>query len=320
MKNIVVRISDKSGVRLEKIRFSGKTLSIGRAWNSDVILQDKFVDPDHVNLTLEEGGVLLVADLASTNGTIVAGKHLHGEAKAYRLGDTIWVGDTKLNIFDQSAGVEPTSIRSAWFLIADKFKSFPTLFALTLLTVVASVLSDWLFVNEPLDFSDVLMISAGAVLGLVVWSLVFGFISKLIRGESNFRALWVLACLGIILIKLTSFIILILRFNLQNLDLGTLLSTVVFMLLSSWVLVGVFTYTSHIAERYKWLWSLLIVVAIFGFMKSDDFLKKEHEKWSDSSRTEGATLPPAFMWRDSVSIDEYQRETDSLFEFDLAEE
>jgi len=317
VKNLMVEISDKSGVRLEKVGFSGKTISIGRAWKSDVILQDKFVDPDHLSLTVGEGGMLLLADQTTTNGTVLAGRQLRGQGSVYRLGESIRVGDTRLSFFDQNASVAPTSIRSSWFLIADKFRSFPSLIVLTLITIALSVFSDWMFAKEPVDISSVLMISAGVFLGIVVWSLVLGFVSKLSRGESHFQALWVLACFAIVVIEIVSLSILLLRFNMQDLSQGTVVSNVVFVALAIWVLVGVFTYTSHVSARYKWLWSSLIVLTIYGVSKSDDFMQKEHEKWSASTRTEGVTLPPVFLWRDRVSVDEYLKEADQLFEFDL---
>ena len=319
MKDLVISVSDKSGVSLHKVKVSGKKLSIGRGWNSDVILQDKFVDPDHLNLTLDEGGVLMLADMGSTNGTSLAGKHLRGEAKAYRLGDPIKLGDTRLTIFDQSAGVEPTSIRSSWFLMADKFKSFPALFVLTLLTLAMSIFSHWLFLQEPLDASGALLSGATTLLVIVLCSFILGFISKLTRGESNVRALWVLACLGVILVELVLLVLLVLRFNMQNFELANSLSTVVLVLVASWLLVGVFTYTSHLTARYKWLWSALVVMTVYGVANSDQLLKKDHQKWNASTSTEDTTLPPAFLWRSGASIEEYQQQTGHLFDFELSD-
>jgi len=311
--------TNKSGERLQKLRISATPLSVGRAWNSDVILQDKFVDPDHLSLTLDEEGEVVLADLASTNGTSVAGKPLQGESRAYRLGDPIKLGDTRLAIFDQRGGVAPTSIRSSWFLMADKFKSFPALCVLTLLTLAMSIFSNWLFVQQPVDLRGALLSGVGTLLVIVLGSLVLGFISKLTRGEGNVRALWVLACLGVVITELALLILIVLRFNLQHLEWANLLSTIVLIVIASWLMVGVFTYTSHLTARFKWLWSVLIVVTIYGVSEGEKLLKKDHQKWSPSTSTEDTTLPPAFLWRDGTSIEAYQQQTEQLFDFELPE-
>ena len=320
MKNYVVKISDKGGDRLERVRLVGNSLSIGRAWGSDVVLQDKFVDAKHLKLTLEEGGVMVLADLATTNGSLVAGKQIRGESTAYRLGDPVRLGDTRLTIFDQSVGVEAASIRSSWFLMADKFKSFPALVALTLLALAISIFSEWLLAKQPLDMGMATISMVVVLVILLLCSATLGFISKLIRGESNIRALWVLACIGIVVVELVYLILLVFRFNIQDLQLANTLGALIFSAIACWLLVGIFTYTSHVTTRYKWLSSLLIVMTIYGFYRSDDLMKKDHQKWSASTVTEDTTLPPAFLWRDSVSLPEYQQQTDKLFEFDLADQ
>jgi len=320
VKHYVVKISDKGGERLERVRLVGNSLSIGRAWGSDVVLQDKFIDANHLKLTLEEGGVMVLADLASTNGSLVAGKQIRGEASAYRLGDPVQLGDTRLTIFDQSVGVEAASIRSSWFLMADKFKSFPALVVLTLLALAVSIFSEWLLSKQPLDMGMVTISLVLVLVILVLFSVILGFISKLIRGESNIRALWVLTCIGIIVLEIVYFVLLVIRFNMQDLDVANNLGALIFSLIACWLMVGIFTYTSHVTTRYKWLWSLLIVITIYGFYRSDDLMKKDHQKWSASVNTEDTTLPPAFLWCDSVSLEEYQQQTDKLFEFDLVEQ
>lgn len=316
MKQAVIQIHDKGGVRIEKVSIGRGGLTIGRAWSSDVILQDKYVDPDHVTLSVGDGGVILVADLATTNGSSVAGKRLSGEAKPYRLGDVIKIGDTNIRVFDQSAGVAATSLRSGWYLLAEKFNSGATITALTLLTLAFAALVDWLFAAKPLNAGDILISVFALLVGLLLCALVLGFIAKLIRGESGLRSLWVLGCISILLLNVISLLLMVTRFNLQNVDVAHWLSVIGFGALSVWGLVGLFSYMSYLGTRNKWICSILIVLSVFAFIRSDEWLKEDHELWNAYSRTEEITLPPALLFKDRVSADEYQQETDLLFDFE----
>lgn len=75
----------------------GAFVVIGRAPDAHVQLQDTFVSSHHARVEAEAGG-LMVADLASTNGTSVNGeemaagqRHLLGPADRLTVGDTVFV-------------------------------------------------------------------------------------------------------------------------------------------------------------------------------------------------------------------------------------
>ena len=73
----------------------GARMVAGRASDVDMHLQDTFVSSHHARVEAEAGG-LMVADLASTNGTSVngeemAGAALLGPADRLTVGDTVFV-------------------------------------------------------------------------------------------------------------------------------------------------------------------------------------------------------------------------------------
>ena len=76
--------------------FGGATL--GRSADSDIRLEDRYASQMHARLFTRRG-VQFVEDLESTNGTLLNGEPLHGEAEL-RPGDTIRIGDTELRYED----------------------------------------------------------------------------------------------------------------------------------------------------------------------------------------------------------------------------
>jgi hypothetical protein len=67
-------------------------LSIGRSKEADVQIEDRYASGIHARLFSREGRHF-VEDMQSTNGTLLNGAALHGEAELVD-GDTIEIGDT----------------------------------------------------------------------------------------------------------------------------------------------------------------------------------------------------------------------------------
>ena len=67
-------------------------LSIGRSKDSDVQIEDRYASGLHARV-FERGGRYFVEDMSSTNGTLLNGATLKGEAKLID-GDTVQIGDT----------------------------------------------------------------------------------------------------------------------------------------------------------------------------------------------------------------------------------
>jgi len=67
-------------------------LSIGRSKDSDVGIDDRYASSLHARV-FERGGRYFVEDMNSTNGTLLNGATLKGEAELID-GDTVQIGDT----------------------------------------------------------------------------------------------------------------------------------------------------------------------------------------------------------------------------------
>jgi hypothetical protein len=67
-------------------------LSIGRSKDSDVQIDDRYASSLHARV-FERGGRTFVEDMSSTNGTLLNGATLKGEAELID-GDTVQIGDT----------------------------------------------------------------------------------------------------------------------------------------------------------------------------------------------------------------------------------
>jgi pSer/pThr/pTyr-binding forkhead associated (FHA) protein len=78
----------------------GARLTIGRAFDNDVMVDDESVSRHHAYLTIA-GGQIRVTDLDSTNGTFVNGRRVIATyALPLLTSDEIQVGETMFRIYD----------------------------------------------------------------------------------------------------------------------------------------------------------------------------------------------------------------------------
>lgn len=75
----------------------GRRLSVGRATDNDLRLNDASVSKIHAALKMDNLGTLLVADTGSTNGTHINGQRIpYGEALPISEGDLVTFGDVEV--------------------------------------------------------------------------------------------------------------------------------------------------------------------------------------------------------------------------------
>ena len=76
-------------------------LSIGRSKDADVQIEDRYASGLHARV-FSRGGRFYVEDMRSTNGTLLNGATLNGEAELID-GDSVQIGDTEFR-FEAGAG------------------------------------------------------------------------------------------------------------------------------------------------------------------------------------------------------------------------
>lgn len=86
-----------------ELRATGSPAYIGRVAGNAVRIDDASVSRLHCSLSLRSGGVVVIADLGSANGTYVNDQILgRDEARTLKPGDVVGVGDLKLTVSEIS--------------------------------------------------------------------------------------------------------------------------------------------------------------------------------------------------------------------------
>ena len=293
-------------------------LTVGRSWDSSVVVKDRYVDPVQLRVSLQDD-VLMVEDLDSSNGTEIEGKQIGGKQCAYQYGETIVLGDTILKIFDSMKEVEKTALRSRWF---NAVRFFKPLYLLLLLVSFASALAafnQWIYATEIYSFADGLSSFFQTTVGIFVIAACFATFNKLVKGFSSMREHIILVSfISIASTILVDFIAWFIRFNLQSLSIGEAVSIFIDGFVYVLLAVAALSYMTQLNKLKVWGLSIIVAIGITYNSNSDLFSKEDHEKWSKSSTTEAFALPPSFLFKEAVGLDQHLGKTGELFE--LADE
>lgn len=107
MGTLIVQVAPRSARGPEITRSNGQPLTIGRAFNNDIVLSDPFVAPGQLRLVCSEDG-WTVEVLDRTNAVVLNGTPVSGATARIASGDRLTVGRTDLMVFAGDHPVDPT--------------------------------------------------------------------------------------------------------------------------------------------------------------------------------------------------------------------
>lgn len=206
-QQLVIERINRAGHRLDLHVFTNPRLSIGRAYNQAYILDDEYVDAQHMQLRFEaKTGELTCIDLGSCNGVKIEPKVgrtfvVAGACKLHS-GDTVVIGRTRLRV---SLGFQPVppahSLRRHDRLI--HALSIWPIAALLIAAVIALSVID-MFIESPV--SDQLwkhgLSASYIVLAAFIYAGIWALIGRLLKGEGRFTTQLILGLSSLIAVSI----------------------------------------------------------------------------------------------------------------------
>ncbi|GAA0851826.1 FHA domain-containing protein [Aliiglaciecola litoralis] len=211
---IVVEMLSKDGKVLQHYFIPKEQVSIGRAYDNDIRIDDPYVSPHHANFSItEDNNDIAICDLESLNGVKINGKKSADCALSYD--DVITLGRTRLRIFKPCQQVPPTIVLSeleenlSW--LGYRRVCF------ILLSVFFGLVGIKYLNNNPGQFEASVLVEAFMRYAVVVsiWPFAFALLSKLAKKDSHIISQFSLLWLFLISIELLDYVQAFLLFNLD---------------------------------------------------------------------------------------------------------
>lgn len=273
---VIIELLGWGGKRQRYFTVEGNSVTIGRSYQNDVVLDDAHISPNHLRLDAVEGGWLLT-DLQSLNGVEIVKNPISPSAQipssdsaaVLAEGAEIKVGRARLRIVSDSHPVDAAKVLHHLEKDVGKLNRLSIwlpLFLISLAVEIASLYSssyiEWQWKNV---FSTIL----GTQAMLLFLALLWGALGRFLRSESQFLSHYCLILLAGLVYSLASWLIGILGYNAGTEMLVMILSPLNALLILGLLLSANFALATNMLPRQRWISSLgfvmlVIVVSITG--------------------------------------------------------
>lgn len=175
-----------------RYRFGDVPITVGRAYDNDVIVDDPHVAAHHLRITRGENGNLVAEDLGSLNGLYVDRARKPSREVTLDAGHELSIGATVLRVRTAAHEVpaETPMLRGLPY--------WPTAILCTIGVFAFAALDLWLSeIKEPkaIRYLTPLLILAGAI---VVWTTVWSVLTRVFVGRPRFGLHFMIVAIGLL--------------------------------------------------------------------------------------------------------------------------
>jgi len=176
----------------ERHRCDGPEVTLGRAYDNDVVLDDPFVAPHHLRIARTDDGRLVAHDLGSVNGLYV-GDDAHRQPEVQLDGDrTLRIGRTLVRVRDPAFPVPPERT------VLPTRRTWPAALALCGVVAAVSLLSLWLAETSEPQLSRYVLPLIGMALIVLVWTTAWALMGRIFSGQARFERHLAIAMCGLL--------------------------------------------------------------------------------------------------------------------------
>ncbi|MEP7155719.1 MAG: FHA domain-containing protein [Betaproteobacteria bacterium] len=179
-----VEVLDRHQNVVSRQRAHDGKMTIGRAYENDLIVDDAFVAPLHLKIGYDEEGVLWIEDLAAhaanTDESETVTRMLVNAEAGIRIGHTsLRVRTRAYAVPPALAVVQPKKVR---FIDSDEGRGF--MFGAAFIAL--SVLATWLTQTTEFKLANYLPIAVIFPLAMVAWAGVWALVTRIITSQAQF--------------------------------------------------------------------------------------------------------------------------------------
>ncbi len=204
--------------------FAWPTL-VGRSYNCDLILDDPFIAPNHIEISGEGEQGFQVKDMGSINGMTIANLPGKKTDAIITSDDIIRIGRTQLRIRPSHYPVAPETRYSA-----KPWQRRPTILLASVIAFLAVLLSAALLNYTEAGIGTYVTPMIITIIMVGLWITAWSFGGRLFAGKTNFIPHAVIACLGVTLFLASGMLIDLVSFSFDSSFVSNLSTEVTFFL------------------------------------------------------------------------------------------
>ncbi len=313
---IVVEQIDKTGQVLQRHKFDGTSLTLGRAFDNDIILTDPSVDAHHGLLTWDPiARQLRLQDRGALNGLWTLDERgkkqrLIGTA-ALRSGQRILLGKTLLRVYDSAHPVPAAKPAHLDQAITGFLEHFWVIFALVALALALDVWDQYLDQPSGQHRAEFALDALYGLLAIAVYSGFWALLGKSLLQDARYWLHFSLSFIVINLWVIGEFIAPVVTFNLQLTTQNvSWLSKVALSLLAGATVYISCLYATRMTFKPRLAIALLVPIA---FLIKPIAALFDKERFSPTPAYSHVLVAPSLQWRTPHSSQAFMQQAEALY-------
>lgn len=286
-------ISSRSGTVQQRVAAHQGRWRLGRAYDNDVIINDDFVCPHHLEVEISADTVT-IRDLGSINGSWLGGERLASEWAVLKPGKPVQLGHSLLRYHRATDAVRPTRRDALVHGVLGGFNR-PLVLMFGLLLAAFSVLAErYLEDSRALNVGLLLNYLINPGFGLLLWAGLWSVINRLTTQRANFRAHLAIASWALFANFLVDVAAPSLIFATGARSSGSGLSLLGAIVVIALVLHAHLTYVTHRKNLLQTGLVTLVAALLMGSPVMSDWLRRD--EFSSLPRLDPLLRPPFLVW------------------------
>jgi hypothetical protein len=306
-----VEILNRSGQVLHRLAWDGSPVRIGRAHDNDLVVDDPYACPHHLELQTAHGQ-LQARDLGSLNGSYSGNSKIRQQQMLLTDGVRLHFGHSQLRFHATGSQVAATLRDTTRMGLLSLLASPWALLGLAILALLTLYASELLDSPAPTELLAVAEGMSYPVIGVFAWAGFWALMNRILSHRSHFTAHLSIAFAGVAGLFAVAQILSLLGFGL---DLGALvwwLRWLGRMLILGLTVYAHLHYFGQISQRRQLTIASFVAVLVFGSTAVGSFIEKT--QFSSLPWLDPLLLPPAFQLRPGSSVEEFMSRAESLRE------
>ena len=307
----VIEMLNRSGQVTQREPWNGSMLRVGRAYDNDIIINDPYVCPHHLEL-LTESGCMLVRDLGSVNGTYAGKKRKPVATMALQDGTMIQLGHSQLRFHLASGEVAATwkdTTRQGLLSWLGK----PWILLLASLVALVALAADAALDNpEQLQLLTMSSDMLYPLIAVLIWAGFWALLNRVLTHQANFPVHLAIACLGVGVLFFVAQLVSMVIFALGLDDWLPWLRLFGRVAILTVVIYAHLRYATVVSMSHQFVIAALAAVVMFGTPEIGSVI--ERNEFSSLPYLEPLLRPPGYRLARGETVDDFLEQAQLLRE------
>lgn len=316
---IIIEILDRFGKIRERHKINQFPIRIGRAYSNDIILDDNYISPEHIELLIDGDGHVLISDLQSENGLFTLHPIQKRDLITAEDDQRIRIGHTDIRIRSENYPSRKTYIDHGkpsilHFLLTNGF-ILPFIWL-----ILAGITASYYYLQSSKEMtSHTLLVELLPIFVFVcIWALGWSVVSKAVTRKFYFSYHAILVSLVVCAFYIIESGFEYIEFLFPISDLSSHLSILSDLGFTALLLYGHLRQSTNLNKKHQRLTAIASTVIIVGLLNLTTYLNQP--EFTNQPVFSYILKPPAFAIRKAKSIDGFFANTENLTKFNIKPE